>query len=122
MKSTYRSGWSRSARAEAAEEEGRFPWTRLPAKDRYTLSKTEAMALRLDTEWHHTSKFANVTHYFSPECNAFALKGQDLRQVKKAARLMAACHGYAHTPEEHEAKKLVLSIQLLATQWMEENL
>ena len=61
----YRTG-SRSRRAEQAEDEGRVPWSRVPARVRRGLTVGQAVGLGLTDEWHHTSKYANETWYFDP--------------------------------------------------------
>lgn len=57
--------FSKSNNAVEAEESGRFPATVLA---KLLGVKTGAItALMSPSEWHHTSKFYNCTHYFSKE-------------------------------------------------------
>jgi len=68
MNSGY-SGWSRSKRAERAEDEGKLPVSRLAKYlkvDFPGITTADIKAVMEPCEWHHTSKYANATDYYNP--------------------------------------------------------
>jgi hypothetical protein len=67
MNSGY-SGWSRSKRAEQAEDEGKRPASRLVKALRPYfpgITAADVKAMMEPCEWHHTSKRANATDYYN---------------------------------------------------------
>ena len=85
-------GYSMSKRASAARSEGKFPKTDF--KREYDMSERVFQALLsigsiCTYEWHHTSKYGNVTRFYEwRDDDEFALWQKVMGEVKKLARKM----------------------------------
>ncbi len=115
---TYRNQTnSRSPRAQAAEDAGRKPWSRLTAAERHGLTKAQALDLQLHLgEWHHSSEFANRVEYFDPAIIERVLSGIGRADIKAAA---IAVH--SHTAWEAASDEAQATVKLIEsrrdTEW-----
>lgn len=67
----YRNGYSRSANAEYAESNGKYPLTRAikAVREEFPQARVKFVKRLLednhDGEWHHVGKYANCVKYYS---------------------------------------------------------
>lgn len=76
-------GWSKSVRAEQAENDGKFPLTKaikaICSQTAYTKKEAREALMEIGhCEWHHTSKMFNKTKYYNVNAAILYLKSKPL--------------------------------------------